>query len=751
MKTGNKRRDIHWAAIVFAIVAWLAVVLPCRAQTAWYVSAGGDGAGGTNWGTAFTNIQTALNAAGGGDATIYLAGQIFPLTNQLIWPATNNISLLGGYAATNAVGPGEYDTRKWPTIVTLKAGFSNRLLLIQNTTNFTIERVTFRGGTAIEGSGLYAINAYGVIRQTVFENNRSPDDCWARGGGAYLSGGNLNFQDVVFANNWIDTMNVGWSAYGGAVYVGSGTHRFRNALIVGNRVTGYTGSWLAGSGFYIGNGSVALENVTVARNSSAAALYRAGGSLLVENSILWENDGGDYGGSIAFSNCCGAGLTNSAQGNITNAPLFEIPHFYLTTNSPCVAAGNRTVEAAGLTNLTSFTNGAPVSPGSAVNLGYHFPEGLKIDLDLWVDPVTGSDTNSGTVAESPLKSITKAVAQAAPRTRVNLAAGYYTNGVETFPLTIDTKTIQLVGTNRNGTIINSAAASQPVLILQNSLGDNRLEGVMITSGGSKRGLYVRNAVFTLAGCTITNNYETEGAGLYATSAHGVIRDVEFRNNETPVGWSRGGGAYISGGGLFLDRVIFSGNIARTMTVGWNAYGGGACIISGTHLFRNVLAAGNKITMTAAGASLIGSGFYIGGGPILCIGGPVVAFENATVLTNVGSAAIYNDSGAVTALNTILWDNPNGDNAGSATFANCCATGLVAGAQGNITNNPQFAGAATNDFTLQKTSLCVNAGANLPWMAGAVDLAGKPRINRRTVDMGAYETQLPPLGTMTWLR
>ncbi|MCX8076852.1 MAG: hypothetical protein N3C57_07455 [Aquificaceae bacterium] len=59
--------------------------------------------------------------------------------------------------------------------------------------------------------------------------------------------------------------------------------------------------------------------------------------------------------------------------------------------------------------------------------------------------------------------------------------------------------------------------------------------------------------------------------------------------------------------------------------------------------------------------------------------------------------------------------------------------------GNIQADPKFVGVA--DFRLKEGSPCIDAGRNdapvLP-MLPKTDRDGKPRINGRAVDMGAYE-------------
>ncbi|MGI6088290.1 MAG: choice-of-anchor Q domain-containing protein, partial [Kiritimatiellia bacterium] len=67
---------------------------------------------------------------------------------------------------------------------------------------------------------------------------------------------------------------------------------------------------------------------------------------------------------------------------------------------------------------------------------------------------------------------------------------------------------------------------------------------------------------------------------------------------------------------------------------------------------------------------------------------------------------------------------------------------------SITMAPQLvdygSGYGTNhvagDYRLAQGSPCINTGTNLPWMAEAVDLDGRPRIDRFSglPDMGCYE-------------
>ena len=60
-------------------------------------------------------------------------------------------------------------------------------------------------------------------------------------------------------------------------------------------------------------------------------------------------------------------------------------------------------------------------------------------------------------------------------------------------------------------------------------------------------------------------------------------------------------------------------------------------------------------------------------------------------------------------------------------------------------------APEHPYTLKYASAARGRGLNMAWMAGAKDLAGVDRILDGTVDIGCYECNLPPVGTMMIFR
>ena len=85
------------------------------------------------------------------------------------------------------------------------------------------------------------------------------------------------------------------------------------------------------------------------------------------------------------------------------------------------------------------------------------------------------------------------------------------------------------------------------------------------------------------------------------------------------------------------------------------------------------------------------------------------------------------------------------------FHYSCPARVLPAGQGNIATAPGFVNAAAGNYRLEPGSPCINIGAKQPWMGNAVDLDGRPRLDRfsRLVDMGCYE-HVPP-GTLFGFR
>ena len=62
------------------------------------------------------------------------------------------------------------------------------------------------------------------------------------------------------------------------------------------------------------------------------------------------------------------------EGNFSEDPMFitgSLGDYYLDPNSPCVDAGSRSSDEAGLSDRTTQTDGTPDT--GIVDMGYHYP------------------------------------------------------------------------------------------------------------------------------------------------------------------------------------------------------------------------------------------------------------------------------------------------------------------------------------------------------------------------------------------
>ena len=191
--------------------------------------------------------------------------------------------------------------------------------------------------------------------------------------------------------------------------------------------------------------------------------------------------------------------------------------------------------------------------------------------------------------------------------------------------------------------------------------------------------------------------------------------------------------------MFLNCSILT-NCAAEEGTGQSPYGGGLAFENSTTVMRNVVVARNWCDRNdVASPARFGHGVYVNGGS--------ASIENCTMVTNCGSFFGTTNTGegirvagsATVALeNCIVWGHVM-DVTGAVSLV-CCdiGSGLSNGVNGNLLLDPQFVSAASGNFRLLSISPCLNAGTNLLWMTGALDLDGNPRVMENTVDIGAYE-------------
>lgn len=242
---------------------------------------------------------------------------------------------------------------------------------------------------ATHGGGIYCKNGSSPI----IENNIISGNLAGYGSGIYC----CDSSSPVVKNNIISD-NTDYHGGGGVYCDESSAPKIINNLIVGNSAT-------LGAGIYYHDQSPpTIENNTISANTAkygdgiycATSQDRDGrGELLasfagsedtatIRDCIVWGNGDDSRGASdddglYRDLYCCSAVYScieqeEEGEGNIHDDPMFVTGLFggyYLAPSSPCIDAGSRSAEEAGLSDRTTQADGT-LDTG-AVDMGFHYP------------------------------------------------------------------------------------------------------------------------------------------------------------------------------------------------------------------------------------------------------------------------------------------------------------------------------------------------------------------------------------------
>lgn len=249
-------------------------------------------------------------------------------------------------------------------------------------------------------------------------------------------------------------------------------------------------------------------------------------------------------------------------------------------------------------------------------------------------------------------------------------------------------------------------------------------------------------------CTIKNaSANLYGGGIFA-GAVSTFKKCLIKNNKTRSGGSNGlsggGGIYFNAGASTVEDCIFDGNQKLGSANGNFGEGGGACNIrvAGVSFNRcifanNAGAFGSKLISTLGNFSMAnslvignsgdaGSGIFMQGGSLTAV--------NCTFANNAGSVAAGGSANRYT--NCLFANNANNAHVGTETFSVSSDGSLF----GNV---PETKGIVNNwrdyDWSLKSDALsCINKGSNTA-VVGDFDLKNDARIQKYSVDIGAYES------------
>jgi hypothetical protein len=612
----------------------------------------------------------------------------------------------------------------------------------------------------------------GVFRGTLY-------DCKLISNSAAFGGGALR---SVLKNC---TLSGNYAAYGGGAYGGT----LNNCTLTGNFGTVGGGAiggtlnncLLTGNSASFGGGAAfaTLNNSTVTGNSAGGGGGVWWGAL--NNCIVYYNTADDAANHAGFLDgetgemfsSCTTPLPINGVGNITNSPLFvdaSSGNFRLQSNSPCINAGRNTDAPAGLDR-----DGNPRIAGGTVDMGaYEFQPTIHY-VNVNSATPTPPYTNWATAANA----IQDAVDVALPGEEIVVTNGVYESGGR-----ID----ELGGSNRVAVLkplLIRSVQGPDVTVIRGFRPRFQSDGAPgVFSSEPIRCVYLTNGA-TLFGFTLTDGASrSEGGGIFSESTASVTECLITGNN---VGYGGSGGGAFGG---TLENCVISSNSATSGggvslatlkncelrqnyadAEGWMTFGGGAInsILKNCSLSENFAAFGGGAANSILENCLVinNSASQDGGGVANFSTFAHLLFPELRNCTIAGNSAGRKGGGvwsispggrllcegagpgpgpcivAAKVNNCIVYGNnaPQAANQAGGQMFYSCTTPVPTNGFGNITNAPLFLEAAAGNFRLQSSSPCINAGLNTNAPTG-LDRDGNPRIAGGTVDLGAYEIQLP---------
>ena len=233
-----------------------------------------------------------------------------------------------------------------------------------------LTNVTLSGNTtAVFGGGMCNDSSSPVLTNVIITNNVANN----YGGGMYNSSSSPVLTNVTISNNTANNS-------GGGIYNVSSSPQLFNCLFAKNSASGSSG----GAIWHMSGVNALLQNCTLygntANGGNAGGIYIPGGNLIVQNSIIWGNQGVQYAtagnGVITLNNDLIEGSTSTANNNvsatgITTAQLFTDAannNYTLKPNSLAVNMGNNSLFI-GLTAATKDLAGNNRLMNTNIDLG----------------------------------------------------------------------------------------------------------------------------------------------------------------------------------------------------------------------------------------------------------------------------------------------------------------------------------------------------------------------------------------------
>lgn len=652
----------------------------------------------SDWSTAATNIQDAIDASSDGDQ-IWVTNGVYQTGGKVMGNLTNRVALTKAITVGSVNGP-------FVTAITGSTATNgpNAVRCAWLTNNAVLMGFTLtRGAAPLNGLTPSAI---------------------PYGGGAWCASSNASVISCVIVSN---TAEFG----GGAAYQGT----LKNCFIRGNTTTDTPGSAIQ---------AATVNDCTVVSNSRPGL-----SGCKATNSICYFNSGANYSGGV-FSYCC---VTPAAAGtgNFTNAPQFFSDGIHPSIGSPCVAAGTTTV-----TGVDLFGNawGNPPTVGCA-----ELPDSPLVStpqVQLLSTPVGFKMTNvlisaTGALSFSWLKD------DVALQDDGHFSFTKSTNLMATGLNLGDAGNYQLVVGNASGMTTSSVA--QVVVHCVNIAGMNSTPPYTnwetaatniqdaIDSASTNEIVLVTNGVYSGGGkamvADLTNRVVLDKA-ITVTSVNGYANTVieGLWDPNTTNGPAAVRCAWLTNGATLNGFTLRNGATGDSNSTGSDSqYGGGALlyyasVLSNCELTNNsaYYAGGGISSGTANNCFFTHNSAPYGGAAAYANLNNCTLRENHNPPTAGGSAGSYEcparncliQANYTSAYGVVDYQLANFSSLIQDTFTNCCTVPPPSrGANNVLTADPGFLD-VSNGFALSPASPCVSAGN--PLFATGYDLDGEPYLN-----------------------
>ena len=249
---------------------------------------------GLSWGTAFTDVQDALDIAGtcSGGATINIAtGTYTPSDNDetVSFELINDVTLIGGWATQGTVGP---DNDLYPTILSgdLPGGIDNshHVFTADRQVDWRLENLTISDGNSPDdGGGLFVVEASGSLSQVTIEDNVAA----SRGGGVWsTNGAAIEIRESTISGNSADD--------GGGIAVGgNGLVNLLSSSVEDNLASSDGGGLWINNGAFPSNSNIFTSEFTGnSAGGDGGGVYSFGSRVDFASLVVVDNEANRGGG-----------------------------------------------------------------------------------------------------------------------------------------------------------------------------------------------------------------------------------------------------------------------------------------------------------------------------------------------------------------------------------------------------------------------------------------------------------------------